>query len=151
MGTVAAADVIALAVRAVFIVFLYCLVAAVLLNLRRHLSREAVATESPPRRQARLQLLEAAPSDGPVGRVVPLDGNLTIGRRDPCTVILRDDAVSGQHARFTARDGGWEVEDLGSMNGTYRNGRRLVAAARLQPGDVVTTGIAAWRFDMDDP
>jgi hypothetical protein len=43
------------------------------------------------------------------------------------------------------------VEDLGSTNGTFVNGQRLVDAAPLRPGDVVAIGNATWRFESDSP
>jgi pSer/pThr/pTyr-binding forkhead associated (FHA) protein len=96
---------------------------------------------------ARLTLLEASPADGPPGRAVALNGTATIGRRPPADILLRDDAVSGRHARFVWRNGTWMIEDLGSTNGTYINGRRLNGPAGLQAGDVVVTGGATWRFE----
>jgi hypothetical protein len=154
MATISPADLLALALRLLLVVLLYLLVAAVLLALRRDLAQTRRAAEAAPAPshtyRARLTLLEAAPEDGPPGRVVPLDGELTIGRRGPCDLILRDDAVSGHHARFALRNGSWEVEDLGSTNGTFVNGRRVVRPQPLRSGDVVTTGMAAWRFQAAD-
>lgn len=52
-----------------------------------------------------------------------------------------DDIVSAVHARVRrGGDGGWWLEDLGSTNGTWLNGRRLAAAERLRSGDRFTLG-----------
>jgi len=52
-----------------------------------------------------------------------------------------DDLVSAVHARVRrAADGVWWLEDLGSTNGTWLNGRRLAAAERLRTGDRLTLG-----------
>ena len=52
-----------------------------------------------------------------------------------------DDIVSAVHARVRRdADGTWWLEDLGSTNGTWLNGRRLAAAERLHAGDRFTLG-----------
>ena len=56
------------------------------------------------------------------------------------TLIIGDDFASTQHARFRAAHGLWYVEDLGSKNGTWLNGRRIHAAQRLKKGDKIKIG-----------
>ena len=52
-----------------------------------------------------------------------------------------DDLVSAVHARVRrAPDGTWWLEDLGSTNGTWLNGRRLDAPERLRSGDRFSLG-----------
>ena len=52
-----------------------------------------------------------------------------------------DDIVSATHARVRREgDGTWWLEDLGSTNGTWLNGRRLAAAERVRSGDRFTLG-----------
>ena len=51
-----------------------------------------------------------------------------------------DGYASGRHARFLRGAHADSVEDLGSTNGTYVNGQRLVGSQLLQPGDVITIG-----------
>ena len=52
-----------------------------------------------------------------------------------------DEVVSAVHARvWREPDGSWWLEDLGSTNGTWLNGRRLAAAERLRSGDRFTLG-----------
>jgi pSer/pThr/pTyr-binding forkhead associated (FHA) protein/S1-C subfamily serine protease len=76
--------------------------------------------------------------DLPVG-----EGGARLGR-DPTLEIPfapDDDVVSAVHARvWRAADGSWCLEDLGSTNGTWLNGRRLAEAARLRSGDRFTLG-----------
>jgi pSer/pThr/pTyr-binding forkhead associated (FHA) protein len=38
------------------------------------------------------------------------------------------------------------IEDMGSTNGTYLNGRRLRAAERLKTGDTVRIGETEYRY-----
>lgn len=44
---------------------------------------------------------------------------VTLGRADDSTLVLTDDYASSRHARLVPGEGAWQVEDLGSTNGTY--------------------------------
>ncbi len=147
MADVAPADVLAFVLRLVFLALLYVAVAAILLALRRGLWATPLPA-SAGGYNARLTLLEAAPVDGPAGRSLALAGDVTIGRRAACEVALRDDSVSGRHASIRRRSGRWEVEDLGSTNGTFVNGQRIAGPQPLQPGDVIAIGTSTWRFEV---
>ena len=147
MGSVSPADVLALAARLAFVIVLYLFVAAVLISLRRTISATVAPTDAP-RAAGSLVLSEAAPVDGPAGRAVPLDRPLVIGRRPDCDLVLRDDAVSGHHARIAWDGAGWQVEDLGSKNGTYVNGRPAKSAIALRSGDAIQVGSATWRVEL---
>jgi hypothetical protein len=153
MWPVSPLDLATLGARLAFVVLLYVVVVCALIAMRRELARAGEAQErplsaraAPPR--AALTLVAAASDDGPPGRMLPLEHTLVVGRRASCDVILHDDAVSGQHARFSHNGRQWRVEDLGSTNGTLVNGTRIRAAHELRPGDLVATGTAVWRFDM---
>lgn len=63
---------------------------------------------------------------------------LRIGRGLENDVVLDSLSVSRNHARLL-RDGGLTVEDLGSRNGTFVNGRR-VQRAQVGPGDRIRLG-----------
>jgi hypothetical protein len=149
VGLITPTEWLVLGLRLLFVVLLYGAVAAAFLALRRDLRRAAPAPGAARAAPARLVLTAVAPQDGRPGRTIPLNGELTIGRRPPANVLLRDDAVSGRHARVARQDGAWIVEDLGSTNGTFVNGRRLAGPAVLAPGDVLVTGSATWRFESD--
>ena len=66
--------------------------------------------------------------------------NFTAGRQG--TLVVNDDFASGQHARFKVARDLWYVEDLGSTNGTWLNGRRIHAAQLLKKGDKIKIGHA---------
>src|SRR5687768_18460631 len=100
MPGVTAAELLALLARLAFVVLLYIFVFWALAALRRSV-RASAALANAPTAPATLTLTEAAPVDGPVGRVVPIDRPLVIGRRGECEIVLQDDAVSGRHARIT--------------------------------------------------
>ena len=76
------------------------------------------------------------------GTSVALGNEITLGRDPNCTITIDDDSyVSQLHTRFYDSDGQPMVEDLGSTNGTFHNGNRLLGARLLHPGDRVQVGI----------
>ncbi|MFG2965481.1 FHA domain-containing protein [Streptomyces sp. NPDC048288] len=71
-------------------------------------------------------------------------GTVRIGRAPDNDVVVDDLVVSRHHAELRARpDGGHEIVDLNSHNGTYLNGR-TVTRAPLGPRDVVGIGHSAF-------
>src|SRR5919112_3037253 len=59
----------------------------------------------------------------------------TFGRSDGADIHVDDPFASSAHARIFDRGGFMYVEDMGSTNGTYLNGRQLKTAERLSMGD----------------
>lgn len=69
-----------------------------------------------------------------------LDSQVTTAGRHPDADIFLDDVtVSRRHVNFIKYEGGFEVLDAGSLNGTYVKGDR-VDAVRLQTGNEVQIG-----------
>lgn len=66
-------------------------------------------------------------------------GTHEAGRNTEATVFLDDITVSRHHAAFRVDDQRLHLEDLGSTNGTYVNGK-LADAVELNPGDEVIIG-----------
>lgn len=79
--------------------------------------------------------------EGPdAGKRFPLSsGSILIGRQEDCELALDDLKVSRRHATLCCRDGQFHLDDLGSTNGTYVNGRR-VGRTKISPGDRITIG-----------
>ena len=63
-----------------------------------------------------------------------------VGRDVTNDITVGDSEISRQHARLTRTPGGYVMEDLGSTNGSYVNGERLVAPRVLSPGDLLGMG-----------
>ncbi|HEX8085209.1 MAG TPA: FHA domain-containing protein [Solirubrobacteraceae bacterium] len=77
---------------------------------------------------------------GRVGESFPLDRDrMTIGRRPDSDVFLDDVTVSRDHALLVRRNGDFYLDDLGSLNGTYVN-RRRIESHRLADGDELQVG-----------
>jgi hypothetical protein len=64
---------------------------------------------------------------------------LTIGRSPHSDLFLDDVTVSRHHARVLRDEGGFWVEDLNSLNGTYVN-RKRIEQQRLFDGDELQIG-----------
>ena len=70
-----------------------------------------------------------------------------IGRNRKCQIFIDDPHMSKNHARIFLRDGSFYIEDLGSTNGSYLNGRRLPRQAiRLKDTDKLTFGNISFIF-----
>ena len=65
--------------------------------------------------------------------------DLIIGKAADADFILSDVLVSRKHARLIRFEQSLVLEDLGSTNGTYLNGK-LVRTAPVREGDVITIG-----------
>ena len=66
---------------------------------------------------------------------------ITVGRAQGSTIVLDDDYASGQHARLVpGPDGQWMVEDLGSTNGTYLDGRKIAGPTPIAIGNSIRIG-----------
>jgi pSer/pThr/pTyr-binding forkhead associated (FHA) protein len=82
-------------------------------------------------------------------------GVLTIGRDSSNEITINDSEVSRKHARLTAQAGGYILEDLGSTNGTFVNGQRLLGPHLLRAGELILLGenvsltFEAAQFDPD--
>ncbi len=75
------------------------------------------------------------------GMVFDLTKDVTVLGRDVTNdIVLGDSEISRQHARLSRTPGGYLLEDLGSTNGTFVNGERLVAPRVLNHGDVIALG-----------
>jgi pSer/pThr/pTyr-binding forkhead associated (FHA) protein len=76
------------------------------------------------------------------------DGATSIGRSSASDIVLKsDDYASGHHARLTRHGGLLYVEDMGSTNGTFVNGRKTVGATPLRRGDTVRIGSTSFRYE----
>jgi PAS domain S-box-containing protein len=72
------------------------------------------------------------------GETLELAGNsVVVGRHPACDIRITDDTVSRRHARILEQDDGFYIEDLGSRNGTFVNGRKLTSPVRLSHLDKI--------------
>lgn len=67
----------------------------------------------------------------------------TIGRSSLCQIVIPHPIVSRLHAKVERNGAQYLLSDIGSANGTFLNGRRLVQPHLLLDGDVIGLGSAA--------
>jgi diguanylate cyclase (GGDEF)-like protein len=76
-----------------------------------------------------------------VGEMFRLSKAATLlGRSELADVRLADDGVSRRHAVIITNGTNVTLKDLGSANGTYRNGGRIADDVRLADGDKISIG-----------
>ena len=70
----------------------------------------------------------------------------TMGRSDGAEIRVDDPFASSAHARVFERGDFMYVEDMGSTNGTYLNGRQIRTPERLKVADVIKIGDSEYRY-----
>ena len=71
---------------------------------------------------------------------LPQAERTTIGRSPDNDIFLDDVTVSRKHAVLAQNGNQFLIEDLGSLNGTFVNRRRIESPTRLESGDEVQIG-----------
>ncbi len=66
--------------------------------------------------------------------------DLIIGREEGDLILKGDDAASRLHAKILYQGDAYWIEDLGSTNGTWINGRRITGKSPLKRGDILQIG-----------
>lgn len=82
------------------------------------------------------------------GRVVPLQGRMTVGRGEGCDIVLEATEVSRQHAALEVDPDGVVVEDLDSSNGSFVNGERVKDKKKAGRGDEIAFDKLRFRVEM---
>jgi predicted component of type VI protein secretion system len=89
--------------------------------------------------------------EGPLaGHRLEIAGEVLIGREN-ATLLLDDPEVSRRHAVIRPRGEALEVEDLGSLNGTWVNGHRVTQPTPLAAGDAVRVGSTTVAVELVAP
>jgi hypothetical protein len=76
------------------------------------------------------------------------EGGNVIGREPDAQVYIDHPSVSRRHARISIGRNGAVIEDLGSRNGTYLDGRRIDGRADLHPRAVIGAGPITMTFEV---
>jgi DNA-binding winged helix-turn-helix (wHTH) protein len=67
---------------------------------------------------------------------------LLLGRDSTCDIVISNQQVSREHAKISQTPEGYQLEDLGSKNGTFLNGKPLAGQPLLKDGDVIQIALA---------
>jgi hypothetical protein len=71
----------------------------------------------------------------------------TFGRSNNADIRVDDAFASSAHARIFPRAEFMYLEDMGSTNGTYLNGRQVKTAQRLKMADTIRIGDSEYRYE----
>jgi pSer/pThr/pTyr-binding forkhead associated (FHA) protein len=75
---------------------------------------------------------------------------IEIGRSSDLDMVLVEDMVSRKHARISAENGTLQIEDFGSTNGTFVNGKKIDEST-LEEGDRILIGTSIIKLVQKDP
>jgi hypothetical protein len=154
-------DPLAVALQFGFLVVLYLFLLWVVRSARRDLIRgqepamvEREADEPRAERHGGIDLsggveprLEVVAAMGhEPGAVIDISEGATLGRAGSADIHVEDPFASSVHARIFVRNGFMYVEDMGSTNGTYLNGRQLRKAEQLKPADKIRIGDSEYSY-----
>ena len=132
------------AVRLLFLgliyLFLFRVVRALLRDLR-------AAAREPTERPGRLVVLASPSGEPPAGQAFGLEVITALGRDVNNAIVIEDPFASADHAVLTYRGRSWYIEDLGSTNGSYVNGRRVEGVAPMGFGDELQIGQVRMRLE----
>ncbi len=154
---------LAVALKFGFLLVLYLFLLWVVRSAMRDLSRyeRAPAAEpvEPPRRRREAGALPnlragvsphltvvAAMGHQP-GTTFDVGEGATMGRSDGAAIRVDDPFASSAHARIFPQGEYMYLEDMGSTNGTYLNGRQVKATERLKMADLIRIGDSEYRYE----
>jgi pSer/pThr/pTyr-binding forkhead associated (FHA) protein len=75
---------------------------------------------------------------------------VNIGRAEYNDLVIPEQSVSAAHAKLQRREGIWVLSDLGSTNGTYVDGERVIEETPLGPGAAIRFGEVTTLFESTD-
>ena len=79
------------------------------------------------------------------GGVIPVRGEITIGRKNDNLLILDDPYVFWTSCKNILKNNDYILEDLGSTNGTLLNGEKVKGREYLNPGDEIRIGSSTFK------
>ncbi len=153
---------LAVALKFGFLAVLYLFLLWVARSAVRDLARgeDAAVTEGPAERPGRRRdraspdlragvdpRLEVVAAMGyEPGTALDIRNGATLGRSDGADIHVDDPYASSAHARIFPRGDFMYLEDMGSTNGTYLNGRQVRTAERLKVADAIRIGDTEYRY-----
>lgn len=132
------------ALRLLFLGLLYLFLARIVRALMRDLR---AAAREPSDRPGRLVVLESPSGEPPAGHSFVLDVITPLGRDVNNAIVIDDPFASTDHAVLTYRGRSWYLEDLGSTNGSFINGRRVDGVSPIGFGDELQIGQVRMRLE----
>lgn len=142
-------NIVFIALRYVLLILLYVFLILVVRAIYRDIKSPSYDTAAPASRRRKKKLepqLVVLAAERNLGATYELGDQVTIGRAQGSSIVLDDTYASQEHASIYGSEGSFLVEDLGSTNGTYVNGRKISYPLELRPGDRVKIGKTVFEF-----
>jgi hypothetical protein len=144
-------EIIYVILRYVFLALLYVFVFLVARSVYRELrpAPRPVEPSAAPKRsrlKGKASLVMAGKSGRKKQASWELSEEVIIGRASECGISLKDEFASNLHAKVYQAERRFYIEDLGSTNGTYVNGRRINYPTELRRGDRIKIGRTEMEF-----
>jgi len=83
-------------------------------------------------------------------RIQLSEQRIVVGRTPEAHLFINEASVSRQHAAISSNAAGFEIEDLGSSNGTFINDVKVSVKTLLKDGDMLRLGTILFRFFASD-
>lgn len=83
--------------------------------------------------------------------LVPGGEAILIGRSRSCSLQVGDASVSSRHAKIYWKGGALRLEDVGSHNGVFADGKRIEKAVRVEKDCFYAIGGCRLKFEFDEP
>ena len=141
-------NIVFIVIRYFFLALLYVFLILVIRAIYRDIrspAQPASNRASRRKKKVRPQLVVLAANRN-LGAKYNLADHVLIGRSPESDVVLDDTYASEQHARIFRNEDSFFVEDLGSTNGTYVNGRKISYPLELRPEDRIKIGKTVFEF-----
>jgi len=71
---------------------------------------------------------------------------MVIGRSPSVDIVINEQSVSRQHSKCFQASDNFDIEDMGSSNGTYVNNQKLISRYTLKDGDIVRLGTVLFKY-----
>lgn len=139
-------NIVFISLRYLFLGLLFIFLIIVVRAVYRDVNAPAAAPRVSRRKKREMPHLLVVAADRNIGARYYLVDDVRIGRAGDCQIVIDDTYASQQHARVREDNGGFVVEDLGSTNGTYVNGRKISYPLELRHGDRIKIGKTVFEF-----
>lgn len=120
--------------KIIFLLLIYVFLWQVARSMRSHVSPSARRSSKAAREMVVVR------SETLAGQHFPLERPKVVGRSNDADIIIDDSYASEFHLRVGLQDGEVTLNDLGSTNGTYLNGRRVTVPTVISRGDSIQIG-----------
>jgi pSer/pThr/pTyr-binding forkhead associated (FHA) protein len=146
-------EIVYVTLRYLFLALLFAFVFAVARSVYREMepaprpgAEKAAAKKAKAKAKGKASLVIPSPAGRRRQAGWELGEEMIIGRSPECGISLDDEFASNLHAKIYQLEGRFYIEDLGSTNGTYVNGRRINYPTELRGGDNIKIGRTAMEF-----